>query len=134
MSRFYGLDDANHALVEVRPLLERLAAERLELIRLRDRVVTVGAGGPGEADTTDEELRRLRLGMQGVIDQMQAAVSRIDQLDIVLRDIETGLIDFPALVSGRQVWLCWRLGEDDVAWWHDLATGIAGREPISALE
>jgi len=72
--------------------------------------------------------------MQGVIDQMQAGVARIDELGITLRDIETGLIDFPALVTGRQVWLCWRLGEDDVAWWHELTTGVAGRRSLAELE
>lgn len=133
MTRFYGIDEANEQLVEVRPLLERLAAQRLDLIRLRDRAVTVGSGASGEVEDTDDELRNLRLRMQGIIDQMQAAVSRIDSLDIALRDIETGLIDFPALVAGRQVWLCWRLGEDDVAWWHDLSSGFSARQPFSDL-
>ena len=55
----------------------------------------------------------LRLRMQGVIDRMQAGVARIDELGVTLREIETGLIDFPALASGRQIWLCWRLGEGD---------------------
>jgi hypothetical protein len=71
--------------------------------------------------------------MQGVIDQMQAGVARIDELGITLRDIETGLIDFPALASGRQIWLCWRLGEGPVAWWHELTTGVAGRLPLADL-
>lgn len=136
MGRFYGIDEANEQLVEVRPLLERLAAQRLDLIRLRDRAVTAGSGASSTADAsddTDEELRNLRLRMQGIIDQMQAAVTRIDALDIVLRDIETGLIDFPALVAGRQVWLCWRLGEDDVAWWHELSSGFGARRPFSEL-
>ncbi|MEK6719784.1 MAG: DUF2203 domain-containing protein [Chloroflexota bacterium] len=133
MSRFYSIDEANERLAEVAPLLEHLAAQRLDLIRLRDRVVTVGSGGPGEADEGDEELRRLRLRMQGIIDQMQADVARIDALDIVLRDIETGLIDFPALVSGRQIWLCWRLGETTVDSWHDLTTGFTARQPLSEL-
>lgn len=136
MSRFYSIDEANEQLAHVAPLLEHLAAQRLDLIRLRDRVVTVGSGGPGEADEADEgdeELRRLRLRMQGIIDQMQADVARIDALDIALRDIETGLIDFPALLSGRQIWLCWRLGEAAVDSWHDLSTGFAARQPLSEL-
>ena len=66
----------------------------------------------------------MHLRMQGVIDQMAAAVARIDALGITLRDIERGLIDFPALVGGRQVWLCWQLGERDVAFWHELDTGF----------
>ncbi len=133
MGRFYDIDAANEQLAEVRPLLERLAAQRLDLIRLRDRAVTAGSGAPGDPNDNDEDLRLLRLRMQGIIDQMQAAVTRIDALDIVLRDIERGLIDFPALVSGRQIWLCWRIGEDDVAWWHELTTGFSAREPLATL-
>ena len=71
--------------------------------------------------------------MQGVIDQMAAAVARIDALGITLRDIERGLIDFPALVDGAEVWLCWQLGEDDVAHWHELDTGFGGRQPLATL-
>jgi hypothetical protein len=71
--------------------------------------------------------------MQGLVDQMQAAVARIDGWGITLRDIDTGLIDFPALVSGRQVWLCWQLGEDDVGWWHEMDSGFAGRRPMIEL-
>ena len=71
--------------------------------------------------------------MQGVIDQMAAAVARIDALGITLRDIERGLIDFPALVTGRQVWLCWQLGETDVAFWHELDTGFGSRRPLIEL-
>ena len=72
--------------------------------------------------------------MQGVIDQMQAGVARIDELGVTLREIESGLVDFPALVSGRQVWLCWRLGEEEVGWWHELTAGVAGRRPLAELE
>jgi len=64
---------------------------------------------------------------------MQAGVARIDELGVTLREIETGLIDFPALVNGRQVWLCWRLGDDDVAWWHELSEGFSGRRPLAEL-
>ena len=134
MTRFFDVDAANEALVEVGPLLATLADQRAELIRLRDRVTAAspsGSGGPDELDP--EEARLIRLRMQGVIDQMAAAVARIDALGITLRDIERGLIDFPALVSGRQVWLCWQLGETDVAHWHELDTGFGSRQPIAEL-
>jgi hypothetical protein len=71
--------------------------------------------------------------MQGVIDRMQAGVVRIDELGVTLREIETGLIDFPALANGRQIWLCWRLGEGDVEWWHELSDGFSGRRPLTDL-
>lgn len=140
MTRFFDIDDANAALVEVAPLLATLADQRAELIRLRDRSLAAhqpaGGGSPdveAEAAIDEEEARRIRLRMQGVVDQMAAAVARIDALGITLRDIEQGLIDFPALVSGRQVWLCWHLGEADVTTWHELDAGFTGRRPLSEL-
>lgn len=145
MTRFYDLDAANARLPELRAILAALRDQRAELIRLRDQVlerqeaVEAGGGrateGAGDADdsVSDDELRLIRLRMQGVIDQMQAGVARIDALGITLRDIESGLIDFPALVGGRQVCLCWRLGEDDVAWWHELTGGFSSRRPLIDL-
>jgi len=68
-----------------------------------------------------------------LIDQMAAGVARIDALGLTLRDIEKGLVDFPALVSGRQIWLCWKLGETSIGWWHGLDTGFDGRRPLAEL-
>jgi hypothetical protein len=151
VTRFFDLDDANAALPELRTILETLRDERSQLIELRDLVLeqqavveaaqAAGSGATGgtanvptdEASRAGEDLRRLRLRMQGVIDQMQAGVARIDELGVTLREIETGLIDLPALVTGRQVWLCWRLGEGDIEWWHELSEGFGGRRSLAEL-
>ena len=134
MSRFYTIDDANSLLPEVDLILAALRDQRTELIGLRDRVVAASppddeAPEPGVA----ERIRLLRLGMQGLIDQMQAGVARLIEHDILLRDISTGLIDFPALVSGRPIWLCWRLGEGDIAHWHAHDEGFDSRRLLSEL-
>jgi hypothetical protein len=145
MATFFDLDGANAALPELRTILETLRDERSQLIELRDEFArqaaleTAAAGStpsdqPDDASPAAEGRRRLRLRMQGVIDQMQAGVARIDELGVTLREIETGLIDFPALVSGRQVWLCWRLGEGDVEWWHELSEGFGGRRALIDLD
>ena len=134
MARFFDIDAANEALTEVGPLLATLADQRAELIRLRDRTLAAHASAGGAPRGVDpDEAQRIRLRMQGIVDQMAAAVARIDGLGITLRDIERGLIDFPALVGGRQVWLCWQLGEDDVAFWHELETGFGSRRPLIEL-
>ena len=145
MARFYDLDEANAAIPEVRTILESLRDQRAELIRLRDEVLAHRHRGreprargrrrrrPTEANDRRATSGVLRLRMQGVIDRMQAGVVRIDELGITLREIETGLIDFPALASGRQIWLCWRLGEGDVEWWHELGDGFAGRRALADL-
>ena len=134
MTTFFDIDSANAALEEVGPLLATLADQRAELIRLRDRALAAHAsavGGGPDLEADEAQLNRLR--MQGIVDQMAAAVARIDALGITLRDIERGLIDFPALASGRQVWLCWELGEERVDFWHELDTGFGSRRPLADL-
>ena len=54
----------------------------------------------------------------------------IHALGCELKHVDQGLIDFPALREGREVYLCWRLGEPTIGWWHDLDTGFAGRQPL----
>jgi hypothetical protein len=131
MTRFYSIDDANAALPDVGRILEDLRDQRDELIRLRDLVTAAQEGEPTSMTTADT--RTLRLRMQFLIDQMQAGVTRLVEQDVTLREIGTGLIDFPALVNGRQVWLCWRLGEGDIGWWHELGDGFADRSRLADL-
>ena len=146
MTRFYDLDAANAAVPELDGIVAVLAAQRAELVRLRDEVLAAGGGTgdgaptavaerPERADDAPlaDDLRLTRLRMQGLIDQMAAGVARIDALGLTLRDIEHGLVDFPALVAGRQVWLCWQRGEPAIGWWHGLDTGFSGRRPLAEL-
>ena len=156
MTRYYDIDAANAAVPELGGIVEVLAEQRAELVRLRDEVLAAGSGAgdgattavadrssrptpesSGETQAADlpivDDLRLTRLRMQGLIDQMAAGVARIDALGLTLRDIEHGLVDFPALVSGRQVWLCWQRGEPSVGWWHDLDDGFSGRRPLAEL-
>ncbi len=140
VSRFFSLDDANALVPDLAVVVGRLRDERAGLVELRDAyrdregalVEELIAEEP-VLETDDPELRRLRLRMRGLVDQMQADVEWLDERGIVLRDIPTGLLDFPALVSGRQAWLCWRLGEDRVGFWHDADEGFVGRRPLATL-
>ena len=131
MTRYYGIEDANEALPDVERILLDLRDQREELIRLRDRVLA--ARDAGEGVPSAEDTRTLRLRMQFLVDQMQAGVTRLVERDVTLREIEAGLIDFPALASGRQIWLCWRLGEGPIAYWHELDDGFAGRRLLADL-
>jgi hypothetical protein len=140
VSRFYSLDDANALIPELAEVTGRLRDLRTELVLLRDAyrdregsLVEELMSAEPAPEEDDAELRRLRLRMRGLVDQMQADVAWLDGRAIVLRDIPTGLLDFPALVSGREVWLCWQLGETRVDFWHRLDEGFAGRRPLAAL-
>jgi hypothetical protein len=135
MTRYYSIDEANDALPEVERILVALREQREELIELRDRVI---AASPPEDETpspdAQEQIRLLRLSMQGLIDQMQAGGARLVELDVMLRDIASGLIDFPALVAGRPIWLCWRLGEGmGIGYWHPHDQGFDSRQPLTEL-
>ena len=140
MPRFYGPIDANDLVPELATVVLRLRDERDELVGLRDAfrsrerdLIEDLISEVDLPDADDPELRRLRLRMRGIVDQMQADVAWLDDRGIVLRDIATGLLDFPALAGGRQVWLCWRLGEDRVEFWHGTEEGFAGRKPLTQL-
>ena len=135
MTRFYDIDEANATVLELEAIVTVLGEQRADLVRLRDHALARSPGTGSDVEPlSDDELRTLRLRMQGLVDQMAAGVARIDQMGLTLRDIESGLVDFPALVSGRQVWLCWRQGEAAVDWWHDMDSGFAGRRPLSELQ
>jgi hypothetical protein len=141
VAEFYDIDRANARLPELRRNLQSLQSMREEVIALRDRIVDLNASALAGSSTgvisrtldAREETERLRMRMQGLVDQMQAAVLQIDDWGIQLREIETGLVDFPALVSGRPVWLCWRLTEERVGWWHEVSDGFSGRQRVEDL-
>ncbi len=151
VSRYYGPNDADELVPELAIMIGRLRSQRKDLLVLRDAARALESSPPSGPDADDRgpdrgpdadpgadpdadpELRRIHLRMRGIVDQMQADVAWLDERDIVLRDIATGLLDLPALVAGRPVWLCWRLGEDRVAFWHDTTEGFSRRKPLSAL-
>jgi hypothetical protein len=143
VSAYFDVDRANALLPQLRETLLRLRDLRSEVVAVRDRLVELnsplvsGAGGSGGSGQPrpgeDDESRLLHMRLQAAFDQMQAAVSEIDGWGVQLREIETGLVDFPALALGRQIWLCWRLGEDSVGWWHELSTGFGGRRKLEDL-
>ncbi len=130
MTRYYDITAANDRLGELRAVLRALRDDRdsvarsqLRLARLRD------AAGDHHAELEREQER-----VVAAVHRMEAAVRQIDAWDISLRDIGSGLVDFPALANGRPIWLCWKLGEGEIAWWHDHETGLAGRRPLIELE
>jgi hypothetical protein len=119
--RFFTVDEANAALGELRSRLPRLREARQRLIDTSERITSAievdGGGVEGSEGFRAQEALKTELVWLG-------------DRSILLRDPETGLIDFPARRDGRRVFLCWRLGEDRVAWFHDEQTGFSGRRPL----
>lgn len=131
MARYYDIDAANARLAEVRPLLERLQDDRDRIAE--EQAALTRARQSNGSGLHAEEMREREGRIRGLVTAMESAVRQLDAWAIALRDIPTGLIDFPALVSGRPVWLCWRLGEGPIAWWHEFEAGFSRRKPLTEL-
>lgn len=131
MATYFGIDEANARLADARPVLEKLRADR-ERVAEAQSVLQRARETNGSAEHA-EELIRQENEIRDVVQRMQRAVAQIDEWGISLRDISTGLIDFPALANGRPIWLCWRLGEGVIEWWHESNEGFEQRQPLSEL-
>jgi hypothetical protein len=127
--RSFTPSEANSALDQVRPLAERMVEVRARLTELEDEqreVVQIVAGnGSSEAvgEARTPEFARLAAEFQRCFDALA-------DLGVEVRDVDTGLLDFPSLREGETVLLCWQPGEPAVAWWHGVDDGFAGRRPI----
>lgn len=121
--RHFTRAEASALLPQLTTLLSRLRDARDELTdtetheALSEAAPTNGGGEQGR-----------RVGIAFL--EVRRLIDTVEQAGIVLRDIDRGLIDFPALIDGREVYLCWELGEEEVAYWHDLEGGYGGRKPL----
>ena len=128
MPKYFTVDEANALVPRLTEILQEMRARLRELEPKRRELEAAGrrARGNGhnpESETIAAEVERLRR-------ELQAGLNQINELGVEVKDLQQGLLDFPALREGRQIYLCWRLGEPSVAFWHDLDTGFAGRQPL----
>jgi hypothetical protein len=127
--------EANSALPEVREVAERLVALRARMRELdveqRTHLTAIGGNGGGYAAT---DLNAAQDELRSLAGAVGACVERLEELGVLVKDLDTGLVDFPALRNGRPVLLCWQVGEDEVAYWHGHADGFAGRRPVDWSE
>jgi hypothetical protein len=129
--RHFTAEEANDALVEVRPLVEAMVARRREHIAALERQEELeghirGNGGgipPAQLAETAAEVERLERSLTRTVDELH-------DLGVLVKDLDDGLIDFPAERRGETVLLCWKLGEDEIGYWHTMEDGFAGRRPL----
>lgn len=121
--RYFTVEEANAELPALRDRLVRIREARAIVLRSAEvvRRAAPADGGGTEGAAYLEAVRDLRQDVDGL-----AAAG------IILRDPDSGLVDFPARREGRTIYLCWRLGEDRVGHWHDASSGFAGRRRLDA--
>jgi hypothetical protein len=124
----YTVDLANRTLPYVRRIVEDLVRD---YARWRARVRAIEVAGPGaRVAIADDASRRLQRETQALAADIQTSLAELAALGIECKSLDDGLIDFPALVDGAPAFLCWKVGEDEVAWWHRRDAGFGGRQPI----
>ena len=129
--RHFTPEEANERLAEVRPVAEELVAHRRAMgaaAAEQARLVTRIAGNGGDFDP--QEPRELEERFETAATAVAGCVDRLEQLGVLVKDLDSGLVDFPALRHGEEVFLCWQVGEDEVAFWHGVEEGFAGRKPL----
>ena len=109
----------------VRKVVADIVTNYKKLVRLRDQRDDL-LHEPGREEHVEAVTERLT----GCVEQLNALRREVQAIGCTLKDWRTGLVDFPALRGGHRVWLCWRLGEPSVTYWHDLNEGFAARRPI----
>jgi len=131
MERIFTPEEANAALVELRPIVERMVVHRRNLTaaqRDEARLVTRIAGNGGDLQPSD--LREAAAAIEREARAIADCIDLINEAGVQIKSLEDGLLDFPARRGDEDVLLCWQLGEDEVAFWHGLEEGFAGRKPL----
>ena len=121
--KHYTRDEARSLLPQVRQWLARLGGLREKFGQTETRVASLLAGGNDIGGETANTWVKLLCQMKSVLNEFR-------KREIQIKDLDRGLIDFPAIVAGKEVFLCWEQDEDDIEFWHDLDTGYAGRERL----
>ena len=119
--KLYTVEEANELLPHLAPTLVELREKFEEAARVREAVAHAALGN-GWSEKRDSWSRTLA--------RVQELIERLQDWEIELRDISTGLVDFPSVIDGQDAYLCWRLGEPEVAYWHGREDGFPGRRPL----
>ena len=120
-ARYFTLDEARAALPQVKGLMEQVQAARREILRLRpDALPMIEKAALNGGNKLLGELAVHAM-------QLEAGVRGILALGVTIKDVDAGLVDFIGVRDGREVYLCWRYGEEEIGYWHELNAGVAGR-------
>ncbi|MBN1452752.1 MAG: DUF2203 domain-containing protein [Anaerolineales bacterium] len=124
---YFTLREANAALVTIRPLMDEIQTIREEILARQPDVwpVVERAAGNGGSQAASKLVREF--------ERLDALVHQVQETGALFKDINLGLLDFPALKDGREVYLCWKYREGDIAFWHEIESGYAGRQPIASF-
>lgn len=122
-SKHYTRDEARALLPKIRVWLTELARLRQQLNASEQQMGALLVQGYDLGGAMVNRWVRMAAEIHGLIEEFQSR-------EIEIKDLDRGLVDFPAFIGGKEVFLCWEKDEEDIEFWHDLSSGYSGREPI----
>jgi len=122
--RYFTLQEANETLDLIRPLMDEVQAIRQKVLKNQPEA------WPAIQKSSGNGGNRALSNMVQDFEKFDTLIHRIQATDVLIKDINLGLLDFPALKDGREVYLCWQYGEGEIAFWHEIEAGFAGRQSI----
>jgi hypothetical protein len=130
--KYFDRREAEELLHTIAPWLEEARDEKqkietfkVELTQVTSRIMVLGGIFPPLAD-----LLRKKSEHDKAAQHLVEIINRIQETGVVVKDLDVGLVDFPSLLEGEEIYLCWKLGEDHIAFWHGIDEGFAGRKPL----
>jgi hypothetical protein len=130
MAHYFTREEAEALLPAITLILHKIQDEREKMSIVEGELEGLQIQSMGNGHHLQERIQRLQRAVVEAVQSMRNAVEELQEVGCVLKDPDTGLIDFLSLRDGYEVYLCWRLGEDRIRFWHDLDTGFAGRQPL----
>jgi hypothetical protein len=129
--RFFTVDEANDALPQLGILLEQVTdvAGAMSIVENNLQAMIRDSRSNGHS-TSEFNIAAKRDELSKCANRIEELIDRIGQMGIILRDLDTGLVDFPAIRDGREIYLCWLKGEENVAFWHPIDSGYSSRKPL----
>lgn len=133
-SKHFTLDEAQALLPVLDALLKRaIEAKRdAELIEEEMQALSRKVFFSGGMLLDTEQLKRSRAAHEAHVQKAKDSLAEIDSIGVQVKDLDTGLLDFPCLVDGETVLLCWKMGEEHIGFWHTLDGGFRGRQPLDS--
>jgi hypothetical protein len=125
--KYFSVPEADRALVLIRRVVTDIVRYYARLGDLQETLESAAAcGARSQSDSAREELLR-------TVEKLQTCLEELEDIGVELKDWSRGIVDFPCIVDGQEVYLCWEHGQDQVSFWHEVQDGYAGKQPITTL-
>jgi hypothetical protein len=134
LPRTFTVEEANALLPQIKPLIEQLQGLQRSIVKtnqqLDEATAKLSQGNGYPVRSIKDKISELTKHQLQLIDAFQSALDQLEELGCLLKDLNIGLIDFYGLRGGELIFLCWKIGEDRIRYWHTLDSGYAGRQHL----